>query len=293
MNDILQLQNIPENLQYLKASRVLYSRAKRAFGIQILVTVGISIIFSFLKLIPKESLTFDLNACIGIGAILISVAEILFFNVYVSGLRTSGAKAQEAFDCNVYGLPWNLINSGSQLEQYVIKESISEYIFDEKAPIENWYDIDVEGLSKERTILLCQETNLFYDGKLREHFKMANILLCILIFVLSLIIAVIADIKVNSYITTVLLPVSPMIVLTLKIIMENRKSLTVSTELRKIVLQLKARPHDPTISELRGVQDKIFCNRKDSSLVPDWYYKLRRNRLEKLMKVNASNPKSN
>jgi len=292
MKDISKFQNDPENLKYLKAGRVLYSRAKKAFGIQILVTVGISIIFSFLKLIPKESLTFDLNACIGIGAILISIAEILFFNVYVSGLRTSGAKAQEAFDCNVYDLPWNLINSGSQLEEYVIKESISKYIFDEKAPLENWYDIDLEGLSKERTILLCQETNLFYDGKLREHFKIANILLCILIFVLSLIIAIIADIKVSNYITTVLLPISPMIVLTLKIIMENRKSLTVSTELRKVVLQLKARPQDPTMPELRGVQDKIFCNRKDSSLVPDWYYKWRRNRLEKLMKINASNPKS-
>lgn len=289
MNDILKLQNLPENLKYLKASRVLYSKAKRAFGIQILVTVGISIIFSFLKLIPKESLTFDLNACIGIGAISISIAEILFFNVYVSGLRTSGAKAQEIFDCNIYGLLWNSVNSGSQLEQYVIKESISEYISDKKAPLENWYDIELEGLSKERAILLCQETNLFYDGKLREHFKMANILLCILIFALSLIIAVIADIKVGNYITTVLLPVSPMIVLTLKIIMENRKSLTVSTDLRKLILQFKARSEDPTITELRGIQDKIFCNRKDSPLVPNWYYKLRRNGLEKSMKANASN----
>jgi hypothetical protein len=293
MNDILKLQNIPENLRYLKASRVLYNRAKRAFGIQILVTVGISIIFSFLKLIPKESLTFDLNACIGIGAILISIAEILFFNVYVSGLRTSGAKAQETFDCNIYGLPWNSINSGSQLEQYVIKESNSEYIFDEKAPLDNWYDIDLKGLSKERAILLCQETNLFYDGKLREHFKKANVIFCILIFVLSLIIAVIADIKVSNYITAVLLPISPMIVLTLKIIMENRKSLTISTDLRKFVLQLKDRQEEPTILELRGVQDKIFCNRKDSPLVPNWYYKLRRTRLEKLMKVNASDVKSN
>jgi SMODS-associating 4TM effector domain len=252
--------------------------------------VGISIIFSFLKLIPKESLTFDLNACIGIGAILISIAEILFFNVYVSGLRTSGAKAQETFDCNIYGLSWNSINSGSQLERYVIEEGVSEYVFDEKAPLENWYDIDLEELSKERAILLCQETNLFYDGKLREHFKIANVLICILIFVLSLIIAVIAEIKVGNYVTTILLPVSPMIVLTLKIIMENRKSLTISTELRKIVLQLKVRSQNPTIPELRGVQDKIFCNRKDSSLVPNWYYKWRRNRLEKLMKVNASNP---
>ncbi len=289
MNNILKSQNTSQNLKYLKASRVLYSRAKYAFGIQILVTVIITVLFSFLKLIPKELLTFDLNACIGIGAILISCTEILFFNLYVSGLRTSGAKAQEVFDCNIYDLSWNMINTGSKPEQYIIENSVSEYIFDDKAPIEDWYDIELEELSQERAILLCQETNLFYDGKLREHFKMANILLCISIVVLSLIIAIVADIKVSSYITTVLLPVTPMIVLTLKIIMENRKSLTTSSDLGKIVLQLKARPQDPSITELRAVQDKIFCNRKDSPLVPDWYYKWRRNRLETLMKANASN----
>lgn len=289
MNEILQSQNKIENLRYLKAGRVLYSKAKRAFSIQILVTVIITIIFSFLKLIPKESLIFDLNACIGILSILISIADILFFNVYVSGLRTSGAKAQEMFDCNIYDLTWNKINNGSQLEKYEIEENTSKYVSDDKAPLEDWYDINLGELSKERSILLCQETNLFYDKKLREHFKMANILLTISIVTLSLIIAVIVDVKVSNYITVVLLPVLPMIALTLKIIMENRKSLTISTDLSKIILELKSRHQEPTMTELRAVQDKIFCNRKDSPLVPDWYYKWRRTGLEKLMKLNASN----
>ncbi|MFP9114766.1 S-4TM family putative pore-forming effector [Flavobacterium sp. RHBU_3] len=289
MNDILQKQNLPVNLDYLKASSVLYSRAKVAFGIQIVVTVILTITFSFLKLIPKENLGFELNAFLGIASILIVFADILFFNFYVSGLRTSGAKAQEKFDCTLYELPWNKINSGSELESYIIRESVSEYKPDPKSPIENWYDINLEGLSKERAILLCQETNLFYDGKLREHFKMANILTCISIFVISLVISLIAGNKVSEYITVVLVPVLPMISLTLKIIVENKKSLTVSADLKKTVLQLKAREGDPSMEELRGIQDKIYCNRKDSTLVPNWYYKWRRKKLEKIMKFNASN----
>jgi uncharacterized membrane protein YhaH (DUF805 family) len=286
MSEIKNLQNKPENLKYLKAGNVLYTKAKRAFWIQILVTVILTVIFSFLKLIPQENLTIDLNACIGIFSILISLSDILFFNIYVSGLRTSGAKAQEVFDCNVFGLHWNTINSGSKPDSATINESESEYV--PGTPLENWYDIDLEGLSKERAILLCQETNLFYDGKLRNHFKIATLLLCIFIIALSLIIAIIADIKVSDYVTTVLLPILPMILLTMKIIMENRKSLTTSTDLNKLVLQLKDRPEEPTITELRGVQDKIFCTRKDSPLVPNWYYKWRRTRLEKSMKANAS-----
>ncbi len=290
MSDISLLQNNDGNLKYLKASSVLYTKAKRAFNIQILLTVIITVIFSFLKLIPEEKLTFDLNACIGIGSIIIAFADILFFNVYVSGLRTSGAKAQEMFDCSIYDLYWNVINSGSKPENHVIYGSASEYISNPKAPILNWYDIDFQGLSKERSILLCQETNLFYDGRLREHFKMANILVCVFIVSLSLITAIIVDIKVRSYITVVLLPILPMLIVTAKIITENKKSLTISTDLKKIVLQLKSRSQDPTMEELRGIQDKIFCNRKDSSLVPNWYYKWRRNILEKEMKANATNP---
>lgn len=289
MSAIKDLQNKPENLKYLKAVNELYTKAKRAFWIQILVTVILTVIFSFMKLIPKENLLFDLNACIGIFSILISLSDLLYFNIYVSGLRTSGAKAQEVFDCNVFGLDWNTINSGSKPDIATINESVSDYVANPKTPLENWYDINLDGLSEERAILLCQETNLFYDGKLRNHFKMATLLLCIFIISLSLFIGIIADIKISDYITTVLLPILPMVLLTIKIIMENRKSLTASADLNKLVLQLKARAEEPTIAELRGVQDKIFCNRKDSPLVPNWYYKWKRTKLEKSMKANASN----
>lgn len=288
MNTIKTLQNDSGKLKYLKAGRVLYSSAKYAFGIQIIVTVCLTILFNFLKLIPKDQLAFDLNACIAIAAVVITCSEILYFNLYVSGLRTSGAKAQELFDCSVYVLTWNSINSGPKPEKYIIEHNSALYLPDPKAPIENWYDIDLENLSRERAILLCQETNLFYDTKLREHFKMANILVCLGLVILSLFIAVLSDIKVNNYFTSVLFPVLPMIVLTLKIVMENRKSLTFSIELRKTILQLKERSQDPTEAELRSVQDKIFCSRKDSPLVPDWYYKWRRNSLEILMKKNAN-----
>lgn len=288
MNEINDLQNKPENLKYVKASKVLYTKAKRAFWYQILITVILTVIFSFLKLIPKENMAVDLTPYIGILSILISFSDVIFFNTYISGLRTSGAKAQEIFDCNVYKMEWNAINSGSKPDNATINESVSDYVADLKAPIENWYDIDLKGLSKERAILLCQETNLYYDGKLREHFKTANVILCVAIFALSLGIAIFVDIKVSDYITTVLLPILPMVVLTVKIVMENRKSLATSTDLKKLVLQIKAKPQEPTMSELRAIQDKIYCNRKDSSLVPNWYYKWRRTGLENSMKANAN-----
>lgn len=287
MNEIKRLQDDPANLKYLKAQRVLYASAKQIFGVQIFITVILSVVFSFLKLIPKEKVEFDLNAYVALASVLIGFADVLFFNTYISILRTNGAKTQELFDCNLFGLPWNSANSGSKPDKDIVEEYAEKYIPDPKAPLENWYDINLEGLSHARAVLLCQETNLFYDGKLRDHFKSANIITCLLVFVLSFITSLIVDIKISEYIKTVLLPVFPIMILTLKITLENRKSLTSSTELKKFVLQMKARQEEPSQTELRQVQDKIFCSRKDSSLVPEWYYKWRRNRLEKAMQANA------
>jgi len=38
---------------------------------------------------------------------------------------------------------------------------------------------------------------------------------------------------------------------------------------------------------LRQIQDKIYCSRKDSALIPDWYYNKKREKLEEDMKLNA------
>jgi len=40
--------------------------------------------------------------------------------------------------------------------------------------------------------------------------------------------------------------------------------------------------------ELRKVQDKIYCNRKDSPLIPDFFYNKKRQNLEDEMHENAS-----
>jgi hypothetical protein len=287
MNAIKHRQNEPINLKYLSAQRVLYARAKKTFGGQVLVTVFISVTLNFLKFVPATLLKFDINPFVGFLSLLICFADILFFNVYISGLRTNAAKVQELFDCNLFDLSWNGTNSGTKPENDIIEENAEKLVPDPNMPLENWYDINLEGLSKERSILLCQETNLFYDGKLREHFKTANVLCCVAVFVISLGIAIITDIKVRSYLTTVLLPVLPVITITLKTIMENRKSLAASSELKKAVLQLKSRQEEPTMQELRQVQDKIYCGRKDSALVPEWYYQWKRSKLEKAMKANA------
>ncbi len=44
----------------------------------------------------------------------------------------------------------------------------------------------------------------------------------------------------------------------------------------------------PSIERLRAVQDKIYCHKKNSPLIPDFFYNNKRENLEKEMHENAS-----
>lgn len=159
MNNIKTLQDTPENLKLMAAQRVAYQRAKDSFAKQIILTMAFAVLFNFIRLIPKDKIESFLPYIV-LFSVTVSLVEVLYFLGRISMLRTNGAKIQEEFDCNVYEMRWNKVNSGSKVGKAFINDQVKRYKFNPKSPIENWYDIDLSGLSQERAILLCQETNL-------------------------------------------------------------------------------------------------------------------------------------
>jgi len=287
MNNIKTSQDKPENLRLMAAQRVAYQKAKNSFGKQIIFTVIFAVLFNFIRLIPKDKIETFLPYIV-LFSVTISLADVLYFLGRISKLRTNGAKIQEEFDCNVYELVWNKVNSGSKADKTFINNQVKAYRPNPKSPIENWYDIDLEGLSQERAILLCQETNLWYDANLRTKFiKQIKYVLASLIAI-SVLIGVFSNLPLGLFILYMVAPLLPAIVLTIKIYKENEKSVSLSEELKKEVFDLKDQPQDPSKNQLRQIQDKIFCNRKDGPLVPEHFYRKARPDLEEGMKINAS-----
>jgi hypothetical protein len=287
MNNIKIAQDKPENLRLMAAQRVAYQKAKKSFGKQIIFTVIFAVIFNFIRLIPKDKIETFLPYIV-LFSVTITLADVLYFLGRISKLRTNGAKIQEEFDCNVYELPWNKINSGNKVDKTFINNQIKDYKPNPKSPIENWYDIDLTGLSQERAILLCQETNLWYDANLRTRFmKHIRYVLAGLITT-SVLIGIFSNLPLGLFILYLVAPLLPAIVLTIKIYKENEKAVSLSEELKKEVLFLKDLPQQPLKDQLRQIQDKIFCNRKDGPLVPEQFYQKERPGLEEGMKTNAS-----
>jgi hypothetical protein len=288
MNPIKEKQEFPENMKLLKAQRTIYANAKNIYRWQLTITIVIVVILNFIKLMQKTITQIDLTPYIALVSVTITLVDLLFLSGYLSKFKTNGAKVQELFDCSVYDMEWNETNSGEKPDNWVIEEAAKKYVHNPKAPLTNWYHIDLDGLNHEESILRCQETNLEYDRKLRYHFKNDCTIVCLVVVITSFFIATIVNATVKGYLTNFIAPTFPLIVILLKIILDNQKSVKSLEEVRKAARKLRNTTGKPSMNQLRQVQDKLYCSRKDSTLIPENYYQYRRPKLEESTKRNVA-----
>lgn len=289
MNSIKEKQELPQNMKLLKAQRTIYANAKKIYRLQLTITIFIVVILNFVKLLQKDITRIDLTPYIALVSVTITLVDLLFLSGYLSKLKTNGAKVQELFDCSVYDMDWNETNSGEKPENWVIEEAAKKYVHNPRAPLTNWYHIDLDGLNHEQSVLRCQETNLEYDRKLRYHFKNDCTIACLVVVITSFIIATIVNASVKGYLTNFITPTLPLLVILLKIILDNQKAVKSLEEVRKAARKLRNAVGKPSMNQLRQLQDKLYCSRKDSTLIPENYYQYRRPTLEQSTKSNVAN----
>ncbi len=287
MNSIKINQELPQNMLLLEAQRVTYANAKKIYRWQLTFTIVIVVVLNFVKLTQKTFTNIDLTPYIALISVSITLIDLLFLSGYLSKFKTNGAKIQELFDCHVYNMEWNETNSGDKPENWVVEEAEKMYVYNPKAPLTNWYHIKLDGLNQEEAILRCQETNLEYDRKLRFHFKNDCIIVCLVVVVISFIIATIMNASLQGYLTNFVAPTLPLIVILIKLILDNQKAVKSLEEVRKAARKLRNAGCTPSMNQLRQVQDKLYCSRKDSTLIPENYYHYRRTKLEQSTKSNV------
>ncbi|QHL86973.1 hypothetical protein GU926_05790 [Nibribacter ruber] len=290
MNNIKINQELPQNLKFLKAQRVIYANAKKIYRWQLTISIVVVVTLNIIKLTQKNFTTIDLTPYIALVSVSVTLFDLLFLSGYLSKFKTNGAKVQELFDCNVYNMEWNETNSGDKPENWIIEEAENKYVHNPKAPLSNWYHIELDGLNQQEAILRCQETNLEYDRKLRYHFKNDCLIICLSIVIISFVVATIINTSLQGYLTNFIAPTLPLIVILLKLVLDNKKAVRSLEEVRKAVRKLRNAGGTPSMNQLRQVQDKLYCSRKDSSLIPENYYQYRRAKLEQSTKINVANP---
>ncbi len=287
VNNIKVKQGMPENMRLLKAQRVIYSDAKKIYRWQLTITIIVVVFLNFIKLIAKDVWQSDITAYVALISVGITLFDLLFLSSYLSKFKINGSKVQELFDCSIYNMEWNETNSGEKPEKSVIEDALQKYVYDPKTPVANWYHISLDGLSHEQAILRCQETNLEYDRKLRYHFKNDCTIICLVVVAGSFVIATIIDASLQGYLLNFITPSLPLIVVLIKLIIDNQKAAKSLEDVRKVARKLRVSGAMPTMAQLRQVQDRLYCSRKDSTLIPENYYQYRRAKLEQSTKSNA------
>jgi hypothetical protein len=288
MNNILQNQNKPENLKKLAAQRQLYKEAKKYFMLQIWFTVPVTVLLAFLKLIPESVLGFNAAYVAAYFGIIIAIADQLVGYYIVSDYRTKAAKIQEQFDCEVFEMEWNMILVPKKVPVEVINKFARRYIDNPKYPLTDWYPEEIKGYSKEKAIYSCQQASLHYDRTLRTKFIRTIGIISASILLLMILVSLVEGLTLRNFFIQVIAPFLPVLIITLKIAFENRKSIKEANDGHAIISNFSSENVTPPMSELRKIQDKIYCNRKSSPLVPEFFYSKERMKLEEEMHENAA-----
>lgn len=135
--------------------------------------------------------------------------------------------------------------------------------------------------------IICQRSNCVYDYSIRKSFSNAILLILIVTLLSLVIIGFIKGLTLQNFFLSVVFPCLPGIILLFKQLKNNAAAQKSSHNLKAIVEDVwgkTLKSEDQNINHIaRKLQDKIFLNRKNSPLVFDWYYDIKRNQLEKEM----------
>lgn len=164
MNDIPLRQNQDANLRLLRARQEMFHRAKLVFIAQLLLTVLLPVSGAIWGLVHE-----DQRATIALLSLVMTVVDAALLDRAQRRFVRNGAKAAEAFDCSVLQLPWNTLAAGKPLDDEAVEEAATSWERRrQNKGLIDWYPNEVGQASLSLGRLICQRTNLWYDGRLRR-----------------------------------------------------------------------------------------------------------------------------
>ena len=274
MNNINQLQNEKKFIEYLKAQRVAYSQCK-TYQILDIISVVISITLPLIGIYKSELV--NVFGAIGVvWTIVYLVAES-----FRKSKAKQGAKIQEQFDTELYGLPWNEVLCKTKINRDLQTELSSKYKGND---LKDWYSKEIGSeLPQEVAILLCQRINFSWELNLRK--KYVSFLIISIVFYYGIFLFVAALENTGLYDILILLaPSISFLIYGVQNISALRSHIKSKHDALNLIdsklEEYKSNKIIPKTDELRQVQDLIYTERIVPEKIPDWFYKTFRTKNE-------------
>jgi hypothetical protein len=191
-----------------------------------------------------------------------------------------GAKLQEQFDTDVFGLPWNRFVTGAQVEHEDVRRLSAKPLSKKReAHFQAWYEVCVGRLPLHLARLIGQRTNISYDARLRRRYGGWLLTLTLLFGVALLYVGLYKGLQFPDLIMTLVVPFLPMLTWALRERMQQANAAISLTNLNgewdKIWTKaLGGADAAALTAESRALQDSIYQHRERSPLVFDWVYSI-------------------
>ena len=286
-NNIVELQNRPENIKMLKAMRHLYSKVGVLTNHYFIFCVLVPIVISFAKpFISSEDYQVLFHFMIAYN--LLSLIAGLWLECKIKKERVLAAKIQQQFDCNVFELQWNRYVFGTQP---TVEEIDSNAKFSNDEDFINWYDKDVDAVNRMLAVIICQRINLTYDVALRKKFLGSLTIISIIILIIILGLGFFEDEGLRTTIVFVAVPLIPVIRWFFSTRKANDDNMEKCERIKKIIDDYleKYRNNGIVFSDidLCEIQNCIYEHRKTAFKIPDFIYNKMRSKQEEATHITV------
>lgn len=277
MKTINTTQNEQAQLERLAAQRQLYSEAKKIHVVNLILAVPVSVaIFTIATFVP------EFQTYAAYWGIAMTFAEFLLFNRFEDEFRLRAANIQEDFDCRVLQLEWNPVACGSSrpsqedILRYSGKYKTKEPDF---ASLKDWYPTRVDLLPIPLGRIICQRTNITWEGKNRRRYALAIVALLTFVTVLALAVWFGQRLGPQDFLVGVIAPLLPVYAWGIRNHRLNREAAGNMDRLRSLIDELwqadflKKQSAGKLTEIARNLQDEIYDHRRSTPSVFDRLYK--------------------
>jgi SMODS-associating 4TM effector domain len=200
--------------------------------------------------------------------------------------QTKGAVAQELFDCDVLGIPWNDALIGQLSEEEIRSASKKFNSSRSKKKHKEWYPADSK-MSWPKSVLTCQRSNAVWAR--RQHYSYGQFLIIAsgVWVVVGIGISLQQNASLSQYLTTIALPSLPAVLDSIEL---AKKHLDASSRRKHLEDETNSLFDSNGVSEedLREIQDQVFELRRQAPPVAGWFYWALSHRYEEDMRYAAS-----
>ncbi len=273
--DVPTRQASDDNRGLLRARHRNYRAAKVTQGILVLVSIILPVIGIWIG--PQVP---EIRPYLALASLILIVMEAALFDRIQKDRLKRGAKLQEQFDTDVFGLPWNRFVTGAPVEHEDVRRlSAKPLSMKREAHFQAWYEVCIGRLPLHLSRLIGQRTNISYDARLRRRYGGWLLMFTILFGVALLFAGLYKGLQFPELIMTLVVPFLPVLTWALRERVQQANAAISLTNLNgewdKIWTKaLGGADAAALTAESRSLQDAIYQHRERSPLVFDWVYSI-------------------